>query len=182
MISSRQKSCKKIYNDLYKHGYPHGGLGFPISWSNLDIGKLICLDLGCGHGILGRRFKKYTGIDISDYVIEQNKKKYPELTFYAMDIKDISNLDNFDLVIAIDVLEHLPKDEISEYLEVISSIDSEMFLFSICCRKSGYGGNEDLHTCVMPKSEWLTEIDEYFNILSVSETNRQQTFCVKAEL
>lgn len=183
MISLQQQSIRELYNGLYKKGYPHGGLGFPISWSGIDIKNLSCLDLGCGHGVLGRRFKRYTGVDISDYVIKQNAIKYPELEFYSVDIKEIDVKRYFNIVIALDVLEHFPKNEIDEYLKTIAELNTNMFLFSICCRKSGYRSVDcgELHTCIMTKNEWLEILNKNFKVIDVSEMNRQQTFCVKAK-
>jgi len=180
MIMSKLKSVRKLYNGLYRTGYPHGGLGFPITWSGINTGELTCLDIGCGHGILGRRFKKYVGIDISDYVIDENKKRYPELEFYALDAKNISSkLGEFDIVIAIDTFEHFPQSEIEEHLKAISGIKAGFFLFSICCRESGFA--KGLHTCLMSREKWLLMIGDYFKIVDSSELNRQSTFCVKAE-
>jgi 2-polyprenyl-3-methyl-5-hydroxy-6-metoxy-1,4-benzoquinol methylase len=170
------------YNNLYKNGYPHGGLGFPITWSGINRKYLRCLDVGCGCGLLGRQFKDYVGIDISDYVIAENKKKYSELDFVVMDAKDLNNkFGKYDIVIALDVLEHFPKEEINVYLKAISKVDTEVFLFSICCRESAWGGHRDLHTCLMSMEQWLDLLKKYFKITDSSELNRQQTFCVKAE-
>jgi len=171
-----------VYNELYKNGYPHGGLGFPLTWAGVFPKELNCLDIGCGHGILCKRFKKYVGVDISDYVIEENKKKYPGIEFYAKDAKDIKDERIFDVVLAIDTLEHFPEKEIEWYLEAISKITTEYYLFSICCRKSGYKASDggELHTCLLNQGQWLELLANYFIIRRCSEMNRQQTFCVKA--
>jgi len=182
MIISNQ--YQTIYNHLYKNGYPHGGLGFPIGWSGIDCKSLSCLDIGCGHGVLGMRFKEYIGVDISDYIIEENKKKYPKLSFVTMDAKDVFCIEKrFDIVIAIDVLEHFPENEIEKYLKSISLLDSGMFLFSICCRSSGFRGmnGKELHTCIKSTKDWICLLWKFFIVRETSELNKQQTFCVKAE-
>lgn len=181
-MTTETQNNKEIYNLLYSNGYPHGGLGFPIKWSGIQCDELTCLDIGCGHGILCKRFKKYVGIDVSDYIINRNKKKYPGIEFYSSDIIDITPkyFEHFDIVISIDVLEHLPKNEIEKYLKKISEIETDLFLFSICCRKSGYRStdNGELHTCLMSMEEWIKKITVYFKICSYSELNGQKTFCI----
>lgn len=175
---------RTIYNDLYKNGYPHGGLGFPITWSGINMKELVCLDIGCGSGVLGRQFKEYVGIDLSDYIINENKKRYSDLEFYCMDAKEIDCIkERFDIVIAIDVLEHFPEDEIEKYLKSISQLDSNLFLFSICCRPSGFRGmnGEELHTCIKTRDEWIVLLWKFFVVKDTSEMNVQKTFCVKAE-
>jgi cyclopropane fatty-acyl-phospholipid synthase-like methyltransferase len=172
-----------IYNHLYKNGYPHGGLGFPIEWSGIDCSKLSVIDLGCGHGILCKRFKEYVGIDFSSVVIKEDTAKYPNVKFYVMDIIDVNNYisEYFDLVLAIDVLEHLPKDKIEDYLKAISEINGNEYLFSICCRESGFkdmNGN-NLHLCVIDKNDWIKLLSKYFNVINTSDYNSQKTFCVK---
>lgn len=177
------ENLNHVYNQLYQSGYPHGGLGFPISWSKIKCKDLTCLDIGCGHGILGKKFKKYVGVDISDFVIRKNKEKYPELKFYHKDILNLPNLGKFDIVIAIDVLEHFPEEIIEDYLKKIAEIEAKTFLFSICCRGSGFKSfnGEDLHTCIKTKEEWLILLKEYFEIIDHSELNRQKTFCVRCK-
>jgi hypothetical protein len=54
-------------------------------------------------------FKKYTGADVSDYVIERNSKLFPRRSFILADFNDINNANNkYDLVICFDVLIHQP--------------------------------------------------------------------------
>lgn len=184
MISCQQKSNRQIYNELYEKGYPTGGPGFPISWSGIDCSQLRCLDIGCGHAVLCKRFKHYTGCDISDYIISEDLLKYPESDFFPIDAKFCHLMKReFDIVLAIDTLEHFPSEEIEQYLESISKVNTRMFLFSICCRPAGIKGidGEQLHTCIKSREEWIELLDRYFNIIDKSELNRQQTFCVKAE-
>lgn len=176
---------KEIYNELYKRGYPHGGLGFPISWSGYDCKTMTALDVGCGHGNLAGYFREYVGVDISDYVIKENSGKYQTGIFYAMDIINVGQFFGtpFDVVLAIDVLEHFEKEKIDDYLKAIAGIPAREYLFSICCRESGFkdmNGN-GLHLCVMSMPEWLKTIEKYFEIIAVSEMNAQKTFCIKVK-
>ena len=77
------------------------------------------LDAGCGNGRLLELFKDkiidYTGIDISEKLIELAKKKYPQNAFL---IADNLNLpfpnDNFDKVFSVAVLHTIPSRELRE--------------------------------------------------------------------
>jgi trans-aconitate methyltransferase len=72
------------------------------------------LDLGCGDGRLIDYLPsdiKYTGIDISDKLLDIAKHKYPQHKFLSGDFSLPStwaNLGKFDYIIAIASLNHLP--------------------------------------------------------------------------
>ncbi len=87
-----------------------------------DIDKLEILDVGCGEGTLGMILRKefaygfsITGLDVSEKALKFAKPFYDEVI--AMDIQDSENIPRvkrrFDLVIALEVLEHLPEPEIA---------------------------------------------------------------------
>lgn len=94
---------------------------------NIDKNKKI-LDLGCGRGdlsiFLAKKGSDVIGIDYSKNAIEiANEKLFREnnfkgkLKFYLMDAKKISFEENeFDIVVSIDLFEHLYPEE----LEVVS--------------------------------------------------------------
>ncbi|MFH0852430.1 MAG: class I SAM-dependent methyltransferase [bacterium] len=71
------------------------------------------LDLGCGNGRLVESFKgkkiDYLGIDNSEMLIEEARKKYPENKFIAFDGLKIPFEDYcFDTIFCIAVLHHIP--------------------------------------------------------------------------
>ena len=72
------------------------------------------LDLGCGdlQAWYGKELgKNYTGIDISQTIIERNQKRYPEALFLQCDMDDIELLPGcYDVVICCDVLFHIMDD------------------------------------------------------------------------
>ena len=61
------------------------------------------LEIGCGTGQLARRFLAdgyaYTGIDISNTMLEYARKELPAFHFHQMDMRDISLPSTFDAVI-----------------------------------------------------------------------------------
>lgn len=102
------------------------------------------LDVGCGRGdiilYLGRNSKEAIGVDYSREAIElanSTKKNFSNIMqkkvrFEVMNIKTLSFSDNyFDVVICIDVLEHLCKNEANQALREIKRVlkkDGVLFL------------------------------------------------------
>ncbi len=73
------------------------------------------LDLGCGNGRIYEFLKgtDYTGADNSSKIIEEAKKKYPELKFIKAEALNLPFPDNsFDFVFSIAVLHHIPSKEL----------------------------------------------------------------------
>ena len=70
------------------------------------------VDIGCGYGWLLDYFdtaKRVCGSDISEHAIEVARKRSPSREFKVADIQAGVAFDNkFDLVLAINVIEHLP--------------------------------------------------------------------------
>ena len=80
---------------------------------NLDLKEgLQILDVGCGGGAtMGslRRYGNVRGIDTSEEAVEYNRERGREVSLAA--VESIPFADNsFDLVLALDVIEHVPDD------------------------------------------------------------------------
>lgn len=78
-----------------------------------DPAGLAVLDVGCGTGItlgeLSSRFALATGVDVSDSMIEEARRRFPACTFKAFDGTVIPAADaSFDVVYAINVFHHVP--------------------------------------------------------------------------
>ncbi|MDD5043260.1 MAG: class I SAM-dependent methyltransferase [Patescibacteria group bacterium] len=102
-------------------------------WPDLEIfGKYIkagdkVLDLGCGNGrlydFLKNKSINYFGVDNSEALINEAKKKYPEIAdkFQVGDALDLNFPDNhFDAVMMVAVLNHLPSKELR--LQVLNNV------------------------------------------------------------
>jgi SAM-dependent methyltransferase len=83
------------------------------------------LDMGCGPGtFLGRFGSGYThglGIDLARAQIEFARQKYgsQRLRFEALDVAAFSEESQFDVVVSIEVIEHLPRGETQAFLRSI---------------------------------------------------------------
>jgi SAM-dependent methyltransferase len=74
------------------------------------------LDLGCGNGRLYDSLKdkkiNYTGVDFSSSLLSIAKEKYPQVDFVEQNITELDIDDQFDRVVSVAVLNHLPSHEL----------------------------------------------------------------------
>jgi SAM-dependent methyltransferase len=91
--------------------------------------------VGCGSGAVLEELSKcnnnktinYFGFDISkDAINIANKRSNSNLSFYLKDITDSSNTDLFDVLLVVDVIEHLPN-----YFSFLEAIPLDMFVWSL---------------------------------------------------
>ena len=122
-MKTRYQKEQNLIPHYDKHGYyysPIGGeVGVPFLKNffddlYVDIDSInSVLDLGCGDGRLSSLLspsKHYVGVDYSGVRIKQARKDYPERRFYHDDLHgfvDSNNLNFFDLIVCVEVLEHL---------------------------------------------------------------------------
>src|SRR4030067_2588538 len=74
------------------------------------------VDCGCGPGELIKKILsekqlsnlRISGCDVADKVINRNKKAFPDLDFFTLDLNEATKINkNFDLAICSEVIEHL---------------------------------------------------------------------------
>jgi ubiquinone/menaquinone biosynthesis C-methylase UbiE len=67
------------------------------------------LEIGCGTGDLlnGLKAKNKTGIDFSDGMIAEAKKKYPSINFEVKDAENLDNLQTFDVIVISNLVGYL---------------------------------------------------------------------------
>lgn len=75
------------------------------------------LDVGCGNGRLLKILKdkkiKYTGVDVSEKLLEIAKKRYPQNNFLVANNLNLPFLDNnFDKVFSVAVLHTIPSEDL----------------------------------------------------------------------
>jgi SAM-dependent methyltransferase len=81
----------------------------------LDFANISVMDIGCGTGfytdILKRLgVKKYTGLDITDTLFAKHKENFADYEFVKKDITTEKVEGKYDLIIMIEVLEHIVND------------------------------------------------------------------------
>ncbi len=84
-------------------------------YGSVELMNASVIDIGCGYGWLLDYFdsaQRVCGSDISEHAIEVAKKRSPNREFKVADIQNgVAFEDKFDLVLAINVIEHLPNPE-----------------------------------------------------------------------
>ncbi|VVB86397.1 tRNA (mo5U34)-methyltransferase [uncultured archaeon] len=94
--------------------------------------SLSVLDVGCGTGFYLEQWqafgvKSLTGLDISDWVVEQLAHVYPNVALYRADISSADHLlkrGAFDVVSAMDVLVHIVDD--AAYLNALKNLHNSL--------------------------------------------------------
>ncbi|MAB15387.1 class I SAM-dependent methyltransferase [Parvibaculum sp.] len=81
------------------------------------------LDVGCGDGyFLGQLHDKIptrVGVDIDERALKFAQAFHPHVDYRKADVKDLS--ERFDVVCAVEVLEHIPDNDISSFLRAMAS-------------------------------------------------------------
>lgn len=134
-----RKFDKEFFDGDRKYGY--GGYNYnPRFWTNvvkdfadyykLEDGSKI-LDIGCGKGFMIYDFLKHNdkyivkGIDISNYAIENSMPEVKE-KLEVGDAKKLNFEDNFfDLVISINTIHNLEKEECAKSLKEIERVSKK---------------------------------------------------------
>ena len=106
---------------------------------NLNENTFKLLDVGCGNGRIlkelskdtennsGIKTENYTGVDVSKNLLELAKKDFPNFNFLLVDTKleDFNNMfsdSEFDQVLSIAVLHHIPPSVVHDWLMQINRV------------------------------------------------------------
>ncbi|MCP4549796.1 MAG: class I SAM-dependent methyltransferase [bacterium] len=80
------------------------------------------LDVGCGDGrfagMIATKVKRTIGVDLSSQAIAFAQAFYPDVDFRAVDAADLT--ETFDVVISIEVLEHIPDDRVDGFIKTLN--------------------------------------------------------------
>ncbi len=116
-----------------EQGYPHRirilKWGYEYLCYQYHIKELIetlkpssILDIGCGDGyflgILSNRIAKKVGVDLSERAIKFAQAMNNDITYLNMDASEINDV--YDIITAIEVLEHIPDSKVSEFIQILS--------------------------------------------------------------
>jgi 2-polyprenyl-3-methyl-5-hydroxy-6-metoxy-1,4-benzoquinol methylase len=71
-----------------------------------------CLEVGCASGetsrLLSLEGARVVGIDVSRSAIQKARKRYPKIEFLSVELSSLPEERQFDLVLAFEVIEHVP--------------------------------------------------------------------------
>jgi len=123
------------------------------------------LDLGCGLGNYGCVFNKfygvkYTGIDISNFAIKNNLYK---LDLKQGDIITYKDANRYDLVLVLDILEHLDEKDLDKTLDNIKNLGND-FIFSLPFIGDSNLYKDTTHRIFKDKEWWTKKLEQYYQI------------------
>ena len=160
---------KKFYDGAYKNNMysPQNGL-YAWEWiiDRTGIVFVNALDVGCGTGV-GLKYavdrgKDVYGIDFAD-AREEWKKYGVEDRCKIASALDIPYPDNsFDLVVCLDVMEHIPEGDSLNALKEIRRVGSRAFIFAIALtlEKEPVGKKVLTHINVKNANWWIQKMSE----------------------
>lgn len=149
-------------------------------------GKTV-LDIGCGDGRLCYELKKYNyeivGIDYSQRAINFARAFNPELKFFTGGLTEIDINQKFDFILIIEVLEHIPANEIPEFLRnvILKLNESGKVIISVPSKNLPLLPKHFQHFDFASLKETLTgfQIIEYYGLRKKGWRKRIYFFLVK---
>ncbi len=99
-------------------------------------GKGHVIDVGCGDGRFCFFAKDYLGVeglDISERALEWARAFNPEVAFHNKRIEDLNLRGVFDGAVSLEVLEHIPDDDMPAFIKGIRSVvtDDAVVIFTV---------------------------------------------------
>ncbi|HPM75917.1 MAG TPA: class I SAM-dependent methyltransferase [bacterium] len=83
-----------------------------IEQNDIDLPTARVLEIGCGNGFFSgllyeRGVRDYLGVDITDVLFDEFRARWPEFRYEKADITERAPAGSFDLVLMIDVIQHI---------------------------------------------------------------------------
>lgn len=135
---------------------------------NIDFKAAKMLDIGCGTGFYAEVFrdnggKNYVGIDITNQLFKGLRNKFPDFTFKKCDIAKQNLKDKFDLIIMIDVTQHIVDDKRFTFaMRNIRSHLGENGVFIVTSDLSDRLIQSQPHVVARPIAYYHREFPDYF--------------------
>ena len=138
-------------------------------WVNYFKSKKV-LDLGCGVGIYGYAMSiygvEYQGLELSKWAVENTP--YKNLKIKVGDIRDPHEFKDFDLVLCVDVLEHLEEEDLDQVLANVKTYGKN-FLFSIPFLGDPNLELDSTHKIKKEKQWWINKLTNHFKVKEVPD-------------
>jgi 2-polyprenyl-3-methyl-5-hydroxy-6-metoxy-1,4-benzoquinol methylase len=123
-IAHRLGLSEARYSRVLTWGFEYLCYQYHIAEKIISLRPDSVLEVGCGDGhylgCLGNAVKHRVGADYSTRAIGFAKAFHPDVEFHACNAKDIDQ--QFDVVVCIEVLEHIPDIEISDFAQTLFGI------------------------------------------------------------
>ena len=138
-----------------------------------SLSKPRVLEIGCAFGkflsTLDPNWDLY-GIDVSEYAVNQARKKLPDAHLFACDATEIALEETFDVIAAFDVMEHIP--DLERLAESIASrlTPSGCFIFVVPVYDGFLGpiihylDKDTTHLHKDSRHFWLTWVNRHFHV------------------
>ena len=109
---------------------------------------------------------EYLGLEKSKWAVENS---YKDLDIRQQDITEgIAIPDNYDLVLVLDILEHLEEKDLNKVLKNISQLGKH-FIFSIPFEGDSNLLADSTHKIFKSKDWWIEKLSEYFKVQQPKE-------------
>lgn len=113
------------------------------------------LDYGCGKGV---SWQGNSGLELCDMFGVRDVRLYdPGVPRFSKKVRG-----NFDAVICIDVLEHIPEDELDDVLKEIFQRAKKVVVVSFCTRaaKKVLPNGLNVHVTIKPYDWWVEKLEK----------------------
>ena len=152
------------HNTIYDEDYYKNVIEAPANRSSEMITKSIIdefnpqiiIDVGCGTGALLERFQKngckVLGLEYSDAALAICDRRGVKALKYDIETCAIPDLGQYDVLVSIEVAEHLPKACADSYVHLLTSL-SRVIVFTAA--PPGQGGTD--HINEQPPEYWITK-------------------------
>ncbi len=139
--------------------YGHSNEGKSYTNEIIAMKPSSILDIGCGWNEMVKNLKtkgiqNSVGLDCScpgaDVIASAHNLPFED--------------NSFDLIISFDCMEHIPAEEVESCFSEFSRVSDRIFIKICLTKNTTLIDGETLHTCVKPKSWWLTIVEKYFDV------------------
>jgi len=146
-------------------------------WIKLMVNPKNCLDIGCGTGLLVYYLRKLGvqayGVDVSSYAISAARKEIQPFLSQADLTKLPYDEDEFDLVVSMDVYEHLPRHELKQAVVESIRVSRKHVLHKIYTIENTWinmlHGYDASHVSVLSQAFWTNLFRSIENISIVQK-------------